>query len=130
MAIVRWTRHAANDLQSVYRRLALDSAANAEKMLRRIEEKADELARYPGMGRPGRVPGTRDSLFTTTISSCIARLLRLCKFCASNTLPSAGHKVLRRGPSGHNTSTYPQLSCCVKPFCTLYLPASVWIRHF
>lgn len=60
MAIVRWTRHAANDLQSVYRRIALDSAVNAEKMLRRIEAKADQLARYPGMGRPGRVPGTRE----------------------------------------------------------------------
>lgn len=29
-------------------------------MLDRIRAKAEQLAVYPGMGRPGRVPGTRE----------------------------------------------------------------------
>ena len=60
MPIVRWMRPAADDLKRINRHIAVDSAASAGKILRRIQAKADELALFPGMGRPGRVPGTRE----------------------------------------------------------------------
>lgn len=60
MPIVRWMRPAANDLTRIGRRIAVDSAVNADKLLRQIHAKANVLELYPGIGRRGRVPGTRE----------------------------------------------------------------------
>lgn len=60
MLVVRWMRPAAIDLKRTYQRIAAGSAAGADKIVRHIVAKANELALYPGMGRVGRVPGTRE----------------------------------------------------------------------
>lgn len=60
MLTVRWMRPAAKDLKRIHAHIAADSAVSANKMLQRILSQADELGRYPSIGRRGRVPGTRE----------------------------------------------------------------------
>jgi plasmid stabilization system protein ParE len=60
MRVVRWKRPAVNDLVRIGKHIAADSAVNADKLLRRIQAKAEQLATYPAMGRSGLVPGTRE----------------------------------------------------------------------
>jgi addiction module RelE/StbE family toxin len=60
MHVVRWKRPAAKDLGRIGKHIAADSTVNANKLLRRIQAKAEQLAVYPEMGRPGQVPGTRE----------------------------------------------------------------------
>jgi addiction module RelE/StbE family toxin len=60
MLIVRWTQLAANDLKRINKRIAVHNAASADKLSLSMLAKASELALYPGMGRQGRVPGTRE----------------------------------------------------------------------
>jgi toxin ParE1/3/4 len=60
MPIVRWMRRAALDLDGISKRIAIHSPASAKKLLRKMQAKANALAGYPGMGRIGRVPGTRE----------------------------------------------------------------------
>jgi toxin ParE1/3/4 len=38
----------------------------AARMVERIASAVDQLARYPALGRPGRVPGTRELVISGT----------------------------------------------------------------
>ena len=57
---IRWQDDAINDLIQVRRFIAMDNPAAAAKVANRIGSAIPELANQPGMGRPGRVPGTRE----------------------------------------------------------------------
>jgi addiction module RelE/StbE family toxin len=57
---IRWQDDAINDLIQVRRFIAMDNPAAAAKVANRIRSAVPEVARQPGMGRPGRVPGTRE----------------------------------------------------------------------
>lgn len=57
---IRWQDDAINDLIQVRRFIAMDNPAAAARVANRIRSAAPELANQPGMGRPGRVPGTRE----------------------------------------------------------------------
>ncbi len=57
---VRWQDDAINDLIQVRRFVAMDNPSSAARVANRIRSAVPELARQPGMGRPGRVPGTRE----------------------------------------------------------------------
>jgi plasmid stabilization system protein ParE len=53
---IRWTDPARTDFQETLSYIARDDPAAAERLLSAI----DRLATQPGIGRPGRVAGTRE----------------------------------------------------------------------
>ncbi|MGA8270125.1 MAG: type II toxin-antitoxin system RelE/ParE family toxin [Candidatus Sulfotelmatobacter sp.] len=62
-----WTRRAARHLQAAYEYWARESSATAaDKMLERVFSGVELLENQPEMGRPGRVPGTRELVLVPT----------------------------------------------------------------
>lgn len=59
-ANVLWTEAAFADLDEIRDHIAKDDPATASSVLSRIREAAHLLANSPGLGRPGRVPNTRE----------------------------------------------------------------------
>ncbi|MBF0292596.1 MAG: type II toxin-antitoxin system RelE/ParE family toxin [Nitrospinae bacterium] len=57
---VKWTRTALSNLDSEASYIALDDPAAASRMVSRIVNGVAALRAHPAMGRPGRVPGTRE----------------------------------------------------------------------
>jgi addiction module RelE/StbE family toxin len=57
-----WTRPARADRRAVFEFIAEDSPRAAGKMDLIFAEKAGILTRFPEIGRPARVPGTREIL--------------------------------------------------------------------
>jgi len=55
-----WTRRARADFEQILDYILQDNPAAAVSVLDRIEEAAGSLVEHPGMGRPGRVAGTRE----------------------------------------------------------------------
>lgn len=51
---------AARDLEDIVDYIALDSPAAAERVYRAIVDAAQQLAQFPDLGRPGRLPGMRE----------------------------------------------------------------------
>lgn len=63
---VTWSRAAIDDLRAARAHIARDDPGAAVKIARRLVEATDMLAEFPGMGRAGRVPHTRELLVTGT----------------------------------------------------------------
>lgn len=61
---VKWTRKALDNLDDAVEFLAADKPMIAKKVAKKIWNAAQRLADQPGMGRPGRVPGTRELVIT------------------------------------------------------------------
>jgi toxin ParE1/3/4 len=57
---VRWLRAALANLEAEADYIARDNPAAAARTVTRISDAVDKLATMPAMGRPGRVPGTRE----------------------------------------------------------------------
>jgi toxin ParE1/3/4 len=57
-----WTRPARVDRREIFEFIAADNLRAACKMDMIFAEKAAILTRFPELGRPGRVPGTRELL--------------------------------------------------------------------
>ena len=57
---IRWTRQALNNLDAAISYIAADSPGNAKKVAQKIWSCTQLLNTQPGMGRPGRVSGTRE----------------------------------------------------------------------
>jgi len=57
---IRWSRKALLNLDAAVEYIAADNPAAAAKVAQRIWNAAQLLADQPGMGRPGRVAGTRE----------------------------------------------------------------------
>lgn len=57
---VRWTPTALRDLESLHDYLAFDDPDAAAQTAARVVAGIDELQRHPGIGRPGRIRGTRE----------------------------------------------------------------------
>ena len=55
---------AARDLDSIVTYIALDNPAAAEKVFRAIVATAERLTNFPSLGRPGRLPDTRELTVT------------------------------------------------------------------
>jgi len=51
---------AARDLEGIIDHIAQENPAAAETVYRRIAEAAARLRQFPELGRPGRLPGTRE----------------------------------------------------------------------
>jgi toxin ParE1/3/4 len=63
---VRWLRKALLNLDEEASFIAADDATAARLVVRRVLTAVALLAEQPGMGRPGRVPGTRELLVPKT----------------------------------------------------------------
>jgi len=58
---VIWSRSTVRDLIAIQNHIARDNPAAAFATVRRIRQTVlDRLPRQPSLGRPGRVPGTRE----------------------------------------------------------------------
>ncbi|PPV36809.1 type II toxin-antitoxin system RelE/ParE family toxin [Ectopseudomonas oleovorans] len=55
-----WTRLALNDRQAIRSYIAQDNPIATLALDELFTEKASRLADHPGLGRPGRVSGTRE----------------------------------------------------------------------
>ena len=63
---VVWSPRATRHLVSLREYIEKDSEQNAAVVARRILDAIDLLATQPAMGRPGRVPGTRELVVPNT----------------------------------------------------------------
>jgi len=57
---VRWLRKALRNLDEEAAYIAADDPAAARLVVQRVFEAVAQLAEQPGLGRPGRVPNTRE----------------------------------------------------------------------
>lgn len=63
---VRWLRKALRNLDDEAAYIATDDAAAARLVVKRVLDAVSSLAEQPGLGRPGRVPGTRELIVAKT----------------------------------------------------------------
>jgi addiction module RelE/StbE family toxin len=63
---LEWTRPALRDLGEAGAFIASDNPQAAERMADRVREAVEYLQEQPNIGRPGRVPGTRELVVTGT----------------------------------------------------------------
>lgn len=61
---VRWLRQALQNLDAEAAYIAQDSPRSAVALVEHMLASAQMLAQHPQMGRPGRVPGTRELVVT------------------------------------------------------------------
>jgi addiction module RelE/StbE family toxin len=63
---IRWTRPASRDLQAIQDDVAQDNPLAARQLTVAIQQRVQQLQDHPEIGRPGRVPGTRELVITDT----------------------------------------------------------------
>ncbi len=63
---VRWLRQALRNLDDEANYVAAENPAAARIVVRRVLEAVAQLADQPSLGRPGRVPGTRELVVLKT----------------------------------------------------------------
>jgi plasmid stabilization system protein ParE len=63
---VRWLRTALRNLEDEAAYIAADDPAAARLVVSRVLRAVDQLAEQPSLGRPGRVPGTRELIVADT----------------------------------------------------------------
>jgi toxin ParE1/3/4 len=63
---VKWLRKALRDLDDEAAYVAADDPAAALLVVRRVSDAVAALETQPALGRPGRVPGTRELVVTKT----------------------------------------------------------------
>ncbi|MCI5223548.1 MAG: type II toxin-antitoxin system RelE/ParE family toxin [Candidatus Electrothrix sp. AR4] len=57
---IRWTNKALDNLDAAVEFIAADNPGAAQKVAQTIQQSVQLLAEQPGIGRPGRVAGTRE----------------------------------------------------------------------
>lgn len=63
---VKWLREALRNLDEEATYIATDDVAVARLVVKRVLDAVALLAEQPGLGRPGRVPGTRELIVAKT----------------------------------------------------------------
>jgi len=63
---VKWLDRARRDLINAYTFILKDSPQGALGFLAAVESGVAHLSRFPSLGRPGRVPGTRELVISGT----------------------------------------------------------------
>ena len=58
--IIRWTELALEDFDEAMLYIKRDNPNAAVSVAQRIWDASNQLAVYPGAGKPGRIPGTRE----------------------------------------------------------------------
>lgn len=63
---VRWLRTALRNLDDEAEYIATDDPKAAQQVVRRVLDAVAALAEQPALGRPGRIPGTRELVVLKT----------------------------------------------------------------
>ena len=63
---LKWGPFALSDREDIFDYIAADSPRAAAKVDDRIEAEVDRLLTAPKIGRPGRIPGTREMVIAHT----------------------------------------------------------------
>jgi toxin ParE1/3/4 len=63
---VIWFKRAIWDLRSVYAYITRDNPRAAQKTVNQIKDKVSLLGEQPGIGRPGRIPNTKELIIDHT----------------------------------------------------------------
>lgn len=66
MPVLRWSSRARRELNAALAHAAADDAERAAALYARIDEATAHLRNHPAMGRPGRIPGTRELVISRT----------------------------------------------------------------
>lgn len=66
MPELRWSSRARRELNAALAYIAKDDADRAAVVLARIEQATGHLRKHPALGRPGRIPGTRELVIGRT----------------------------------------------------------------
>ncbi|TAK71562.1 MAG: type II toxin-antitoxin system RelE/ParE family toxin [Gammaproteobacteria bacterium] len=64
--IIKWLDDAIDDLQALRQYIAQDKPSAANRVAKRILSAVNLLPQQPGIGRPGRIPGTRELIVANT----------------------------------------------------------------
>ena len=57
---VKWTRTALRSVDEIAGFIAMDNSSRATSFVLELKDAVNKLQVHPGMGRAGRVPGTRE----------------------------------------------------------------------
>ena len=60
MRQIRWTTEASDQLEAAVIRIMQDNPAAARNVAQAVIDRIEQLAFFPGLGRPGEVKGTRE----------------------------------------------------------------------
>jgi toxin ParE1/3/4 len=63
---VRWLRRALENLEEEFAFAARDDPVAAERLVERIASNVARLEKHPALGRPGRLPNTRELIIAGT----------------------------------------------------------------
>jgi toxin ParE1/3/4 len=63
---LEWTLKALGDLREAGNTISEDNPQAAEKMALRVQEAVEYLLGHPNIGRPGRLPNTRELVISGT----------------------------------------------------------------
>ena len=89
---LKWLRKALRNLEDEAAYIALDDETAASLVVQRVLHAVAMLVNQPGLGRPGRIPGTRELVVLKTryivpyrVRSAVVEILRV--FHTSRRLP-------------------------------------------
>jgi toxin ParE1/3/4 len=60
MRLIRWTTEASDQLEAAVKHIQQDNPAAARSVAQAVIDHIEQLATFPGLGRPGEVQGTRE----------------------------------------------------------------------
>ncbi len=60
MRRIRWTAEAVDQLEAAIRHIQQDNPTAAQNVAQAVIDRIEQLAAFPGLGRPGEVKGTRE----------------------------------------------------------------------
>jgi len=58
--LIRWTTEAAEQFEAAVTRIQQDNPTVGRKVAHAVIDRIQQLATFPGLGRPGEVKGTRE----------------------------------------------------------------------
>jgi len=81
---LRWSSRARRELNAALAYIVDDDLERAAEVLKRIDQATEHLRDHPAIGRPGRIPGTRELVIPRTpyiaISAVERRVVRILAF--------------------------------------------------
>ncbi len=60
MRLLRWTTEAVDQLEAAVKHIQQDNPTAARNVAQAVIDRIEQLASFPGLGRPGEVKGTRE----------------------------------------------------------------------
>jgi toxin ParE1/3/4 len=58
--LIRWTPEASDQLEAAVKHIQQDNPTAARNVAQAVIDRIEQLATFPGIGRPGEVKGTRE----------------------------------------------------------------------